>query len=378
MSTWQEAIKCFLRKHGILYSASGLLAKDLAQQALELAQQAHELIRQTDDRQDALYLQTLRNTFALENRLITIEIADGDSANRDKAIENYWTGHTVRDAYIRSEAESLEAIRELFKTYPGLREYARMDDAHDNEVILDYGCGPGHDVAWFYTKSGAREIIGMDISLTALQLTQFRMAWHDAVSERLKLVKLDDSSTRIPLEDRTVDFVNCQGVLMHTSNPQAILKEFKRVLRPGKKACIMVYNKNSIWYHLYAAYQLKYIDASPLQELGETQTQISLRSDDDIFRCSTDGVFCPKADCYTPDEFTQMCQTAGFEKITYVGGYPNATEIGCAEKYLTAALQDERLDEVHKVFLRKVQLDASGVPIAEGKVACVSGVYWLQ
>src|SRR3712207_7349439 len=33
-----------------------------------------------------------------------------------------------------------------------------------------------------------------------------------------------------------------------------ILSEFRRVLKPGGRAQVMVYNENSLWMHLYVAY----------------------------------------------------------------------------------------------------------------------------
>ena len=53
-------------------------------------------------------------------------------------------------------------------------------------------------------------------------------------------------------------------MLHHTSHPDAIIAELARVLRPGGTATIMVYNRDSVWFHLYTAYERMIVeDAFP-------------------------------------------------------------------------------------------------------------------
>ena len=138
----------------------------------------------------------------------------------------------------------------------------------------------------------------------------------------------------------------------------------------------MVYNRDSVWYHLYAAYFLRFVDASPLYPLSMDEIQ---RMDvDDIFRRSTDGVNCPLARCWSPETFINMCIEAGFSRAEFLGGYPNSLEPGLAKNYIEKALQDERLEEEHKLFLRTVGYDKNGYPIGnDGKSCCIGGVYRL-
>ena len=47
------------------------------------------------------------------------------------------------------------------------------------------------------------------------------------------------------------------GVLHHIENLSGVFKEFKRILKKNGFIQVMVYNRNSIWYHLHVAYEVK-------------------------------------------------------------------------------------------------------------------------
>lgn len=295
-------------------------------------------------------------------------------------VSQYWTGHTVHDNWFISAEESLEYRESIWKMYPYYREFADMDRGHDGEVLLDYGCGPGNDLTWYTQKTNTKKIIGIDVSRSALENSQFRMALHGVDKNRCRLIQIDETKPVIPLEDKSVDFVSCQGVLMHTSFPEKILEEFCRVLKPnngsGKNnACIMVYNRESIWFHLYVAYYLRYVDSSAIGCSLEETAKMDL---DEIFRRSTDGPGCPLARCWSPNDFSKICRDAGFCNVEYQGGYPNSLEPQLGKKYIAKALADERIEEEHKEFLRKIQFDENDYPInAEHTSCCIGGVYRL-
>ena len=103
--------------------------------------------------------------------------------------------------------------------------------------------------------------------------------------------------------------------------------------------------------------------------------RVEKMSVDEVFGCSTDGVECPKAVCWTQSEFTNMLQEAGFSRVEYKGGYPNNLELIIAEKYLRCALEDKRLEEKHKLFLRDVVFSEDGYPMYDGKICCIGGAY---
>lgn len=80
------------------------------------------------------------------------------------AVDDFWSTNTVYDPGIRTPLQSKMNILWRFRTHPMFKELSGLYGDHTNDVILDYGCGPGNDIAGFITQSKAKKIIGMDVS----------------------------------------------------------------------------------------------------------------------------------------------------------------------------------------------------------------------
>jgi hypothetical protein len=128
----------------------------------------------------------------------------------------------------------------------------------------------------------------------------------------------------------------------------------------------MVYNRNSLWFHLYTAY-----DKMILRKafLGLTVDQ--------AFSRNTDGENCPISRCYHPDEFIDLCHQTGFQ-VEFVGGYFSTLELELFEVLGNQAASDDRLPNVHREFLRGLKYDARGFPQYQGKYAGIGGVCKLR
>lgn len=282
------------------------------------------------------------------------------------AVDQYWTGHTVRAERFRTKRASERNLEWRFEQYPLFREFSGLWGEHDGEAILDYGCGPGNDLVGFALYTGARRIVGFDVSPRALELARDRLALHGIESERLELLQGSDASVAIPLDNGSVDFVQSQGVLHHTSDPEAILRELHRVLRPGGRGLIMVYNRASLWFHLYTAYEKMIVeDAFPGLDVHEA------------FRRNTDGPECPISRSYPPAEWVALCEAAGFE-AEFVGGYPSNNELRALEQSWAQAIADPRLGAEHRDFLRSLTFDFAGRPMYQGAHAGIGGTYHLR
>lgn len=281
------------------------------------------------------------------------------------AIDEFWSQNTVYAPSVRSTFQSRLNLGWRFRAHPMFKELTNLYGDHHNELILDYGCGPGNDLVGFASYSRAKKIIGMDISYKSLKQAADRLALHKIDPERVELIQIHDSDPAIHLPDGSLDFINCQGVLMHTSYPEKILAEFFRILKPNSKACVMVYSQPSIWFDLYTAYEQMIVrKAFPGLDVEQA------------FARNTDGLDCPMARCYPIEEFIRICNQAGFE-CAFAGGYLTETEMICLARYLKPAIQDPRLDERHKQYLRLLVRDERQYPKYQGYYAGVSGVYHL-
>ena len=285
-------------------------------------------------------------------------------------VDSFWGEHTVDTTEFKSALQSKKHLVWRASLYPLFTEFMNLYGNHDGQVVLDYGCGPGNDLVGYSIYTNARKIIGIDISHKALQMAQYRLALHNVAPERIELIHSADTATTIPLEDESVDYLQCLGVLHHSSHPEALLREFHRILKPGAEARVMVYNRDSVWVHLYAAYE-KLV----LQGLfpGKTVYEVFHRTVD----VDDDGTGnCPVARCHNWEEFSRVCEENGF-RAEYLGGYHSDVELNSLAKYLQPALQDRRLPEEHREFLSSLTMDQNGFPIHEGKHAGLGGVYRL-
>lgn len=292
-----------------------------------------------------------------------------DATTKDlSTVDGYWTDYTVNSFPFDSAKRSLAYLDWRFRAYPLFRELSGLYGAHDDQVVLDYGCGPGNDVVGHLVYSNARKIIGVDVSRTALQLTSHRLGLHREYDvSRVELIHKSEVDSSVPVPDASVDYISCQGVLMCTTDPVGILREFHRALRPGGRANIMVYHADSIRKHLTVAYET--------QILKGLYPGLSL---DDAFEKCTDGESCPLVRNYGPVEFGAMCREAGFTGVEFVGGYLSDTELESYAQHAAQARDDERLGADSRAFLRELTADNRGYPIYRGKYAGSGGVYFLS
>jgi len=234
-------------------------------------------------------------------------------------------------------------------------------DAADGLSVLDYGCGPGHDLVGFGLYSKPKLLIGIDVSEPSLSEARHRLALHGI---RAQLTKLDPTDTRLPLASDSIDLIHCSGVLHHVPRPDLVLEEFRRVLRPGGRAQIMVYNYDSVFLHLYVAHRKMIVE--------------SLYRDLDVeaaFARLTDGDTCPISIAYKPHVFIQLAEQAGF-KPRLLGAAISTHEMALLPARFEA-IMDRRLPEEHRRFLSSLTFSDRGLPLYNGTVAGVDGCFEL-
>jgi len=298
---------------------------------------------------------------AIARRLFGLRQA-GATAIGDQTVASYWTGHNVTSHEgFPTAAASLEYFEWRNDQYPGYIELMPVT-GQDGRVVLDYGCGPGNDLVGFAVYSRPARLIGMDVSPTSLDEARRRVALHGVTPD---LFHLDERSTRLPLDDASVDHVHSSGVLHHIPDPLPVLREFHRVLRPGGSVRIMVYNHDSVWMHLRAAYLMRALDRRfSGMDLAE------------VFRRSTDGENCPVSRAYTPSAFCQLAQSAGF-RATFLGAAVSLTELEDLRQKRWEAVSSRALPAEHRRFLTELRLDDRGIPMHGGAVAGIDACFSL-
>ena len=97
------------------------------------------------------------------------------------------------------------------------------------DVILDVGCGPGTITADFAILASHGKVVGCDAVDMVLQQASEYAASRGLTNVTFQKV---DANT-LPFDDNSFDIVHCHQVLQHVKNPVAILKEMRRVAKPG-------------------------------------------------------------------------------------------------------------------------------------------------
>jgi ubiquinone/menaquinone biosynthesis C-methylase UbiE len=278
------------------------------------------------------------------------------------SIEEYWSNQNVtHHRHFENAEKSLAYFHWRNNNYYGYINLMPVS-GQDGKVVVDYGCGPGNDIVGFATQSKPARLIGMDISQPSLKEASTRLALHGRTAE---FIKLSDSSPIIPLPDQSVDHVHCSGVLMYVADDLATLKEFRRVLRPGGSARVMVYNYDSVWFHLFAGYVQRF--TNPVYR-GKTAKE--------AFFESTDWLSCPMNRVWRVKEFISFCEKAGFD-CTHSGNAVAVREVEYLPMRFEAILA-EKLEEEHRRFLLGLTFDNRGLPYFEDQVAGIDGCYLLR
>ncbi|MEA2358160.1 MAG: hypothetical protein QOI62_1420 [Solirubrobacteraceae bacterium] len=204
------------------------------------------------------------------------------------------SGETGSDDYF----ESLDRAR---------REYAPwMDETLDYAGaagldVLDVGSGQGIDLVR-YARAGAR-VTGVDLTPRHVELARA----HLAAAGLPGAVVLGDAE-RLPFEDSKYDLVSSNGVLHHTPDIEAALREIRRVLRPGGRARIILYNRSSLHYWIA---QVLYWGVLK----GRLRAEGSMEGVLSHVEHSTIGAR-PLVRVYSPRQARRLLREAGFSAVT--------------------------------------------------------------
>src|SRR4030095_1012047 len=170
----------------------------------------------------------------------------------------------------RANAELKERVRQFWQEHPcgtkfteappGSRRFYELVEQHRSKRerhippapafastsglrVLEIGCGLGTDGAQF-AKAGA-DYTGIDLTEAAVELARQRFQ----LSTLRGTFQVGDAE-KLDFPDNTFDVVYSHGVLHHTPDIQSAIREIHRVLRPGGRAKVMLYHRNSYNYRV--------------------------------------------------------------------------------------------------------------------------------
>jgi ubiquinone/menaquinone biosynthesis C-methylase UbiE len=186
--------------------------------------------------------------------------------------------------------------------------------------VLEIGCGLGTDGAQF-ALAGA-EYTGIDLTEAAVDLARRRFELWELTGG----FKVSDAEN-LDFPSESFDLVYSHGVLHHTPDTPGAVREVHRVLRPGGRAVVMLYHRNSYNYRVNIGFfrrvgaRLLHFDTGlgivhrltgePVESLREharmlKQDQDSYLSPDAFLNRHTDGAGNPLARVYSRQEALEL------------------------------------------------------------------------
>jgi SAM-dependent methyltransferase len=184
-------------------------------------------------------------------------------------IRAYWDTH-IHDLEITTHAPGSAGFFADLEQYhfEKLHHLPRLVpfDGYEGRRVLEVGCGAGTDLVRF-ARHGAI-VTGVDLAPSSMALA----ARNFAIEKRRADLLVADGQW-LPFRDASFDLVYAHGVVQYTSDDRALVKECRRVLKPGGVAVFQVYNRIS-WLNALSQVtkvDLEHVDAPMLKKysIGE-------------------------------------------------------------------------------------------------------------
>jgi demethylmenaquinone methyltransferase/2-methoxy-6-polyprenyl-1,4-benzoquinol methylase len=112
-------------------------------------------------------------------------------------------------------------------------------DPRPRDTLLDLAGGTG-DISFGWLAKGGGKVLLSDINPSMLAVAQDRAMQRSLVAEMSLLVA---DAERLPLPDRCVDRVSIAFGLRNCTDKPAVLREARRVLKPGGRFCCLEFSR---------------------------------------------------------------------------------------------------------------------------------------
>lgn len=247
-------------------------------------------------------------------------------------VERYWSGSpcgsdqsTLKDR--KRYFEEIEQRRYSHERH--ILDVARFSE-FKGQRVLEVGCGIGTDGVQFARNGALYTGINLDEGSTVLARECFEMFGMPG-----RLLKMNAEHMEFPAN--TFDHVYSFGVIHHSPDPERIVAEIFRVLKPGGTVTSMLYNRSSINYYVEIMFLRKIFRYALLPSFAPRLiAKIVGLSAEKLARhreillsekmtparwvsINTDGPECPLARVYSRRQALSLFHASGFLNVkTYV------------------------------------------------------------
>lgn len=182
--------------------------------------------------------------------------SEGEASTWQEANKSFWESAPMRYDW-REEVGFEEGTKEFFEEidrrfFVNVRPFMPWKripfdslipfEDLKSKSVLEIGVGMGSHANLIAAHAGS--YIGIDLSDYAVKMTSARLQ----MAKRGASIKQMDAE-QMEFADSTFDFVWSWGVIHHSSNTRRVLQEMHRVLKPGGRAVVMIYNRG--WWNYY-------------------------------------------------------------------------------------------------------------------------------
>lgn len=223
-------------------------------------------------------------------------------------VKNFWENNPLFAGESKFPAGSHDFFKEHRKIYfddffaNSFDEKLFIPKLQPDARVLDLGCGIGFWTIELLIRGGYKNFWACDLTQSAIDLTRKRLAFY-GFNANLSI----ENAESLSFPNDFFDHVNCQGVIHHTPDTEAAIREIARVLTSGGTAHISVYYKNLLvrnWSKISFLGNLLCKLGIGLK--GRGRESIVLQTNPDDLVRMYDGTENPVGKCYTRDEIIQM------------------------------------------------------------------------
>jgi ubiquinone/menaquinone biosynthesis C-methylase UbiE len=172
----------------------------------------------------------------------------GSNNNIKDQVKGFWNEKTCgtweidEKKFTRQYFQSIEEDR--YSKQPEIFAFAQFT-RFTGKKVLEVGIGAGTDfIQW--ARAGC-EAYGIDLTEESIEHLKHRLKLEGLNAKEFKVA----DSESLPYKDDLFDLVYSWGVIHHTPDTQAALKELIRVCKPGGKCKIMIYHRRSLLAYFF-------------------------------------------------------------------------------------------------------------------------------